>query len=102
MHEKKTTPVKYFAKNGILLIAQLWTIICIIYTPLSIRVLDNNLFFLGHLLYETFDIEEKPGVCRSALRKLEEMFYKTDHLRTSVDLVAILMVGRLAYIIMWF
>lgn len=47
---------------------------------------------IGHLLYETFDIEDKPGVCKAALRRLEEMFYKTDYLRGNFDLIAILLV----------
>lgn len=47
---------------------------------------------IGQLLYETFDIEEKPGVCRTAMRRLEEMFHNTDYLRGNFDLVAILLV----------
>ena len=50
---------------------------------------------VGQLLYETFDIEEKPAVCKAALRSLEDMFHKTDYLRGNFDLVAILMVNLL-------
>jgi len=52
----------------------------------------------GHLLYETFEIEEKPHVCKVATRKLEEMFHKTDYLRGNFDLVAILMVLYMEYL----
>jgi len=48
---------------------------------------------LGHLLYENFEMEQKPDVCKHALRRLEEIFYKSDYFRGNCDLVAVLMVS---------